>query len=127
MQQNHNINRRKSGALAEEFAGHILEKNGYSVLCRNYTCKGGEADLIVTKDEYICFVEVKMRAILSENNALEAVDRVKVSRIKICIENFFTEYSDNEYISSLIPRIDVFEVYTYNGKVAKHNHIQGIE
>ena len=126
MQQNHNSNRRKTGSLAEEYAKNILEKNGYSLLCRNYTCKGGEADLIVTKDKYICFVEVKMRAILSENSASEAVDCKKISRIKLCIENFFREYSDNKYITSLIPRIDIFEVYTYNGTVTKYNHIPAI-
>lgn len=119
--------RRAQGAGGESFAALILAKEGYSILCRNYTCPGGEADLIVTKDNYLCFVEVKTRSISSGNSAAEAVDSTKIQRITKCIEHFLDEYKDNMYVSSLTPRIDVFELYTSKGMVKKHNHIIGIQ
>lgn len=125
--QNQNSNRRAKGSAGEKYAQHILEQNGYSLLCKNYTCPGGEVDLIVTKDSHICFVEVKLRSISSGNSAAEAVDNTKFSRINKCIDFFFAEYKDNMYVSSLTPRIDVFEIYTNNGTVKKHNHIIGIQ
>lgn len=114
------------GSSGEDFALGILEKSGYSLLCRNYTCPGGEIDLIVTKEDRICFVEVKLRSIFSGNRAAEAVDEKKLSRIRKSIEHFLEEYKDNLYVSSLLPRIDVFEVYTDNNTVKKHNYITGI-
>ena len=124
--QNQSSNRRAKGSAGEKYAQHILEQNGYSLLCQNYTCQGGEIDLIVTKEKYICFVEVKLRSISSGNRAAEAVDEKKLSRIRKAIENFFEEYKDNLYVTSLKARIDVFEIYTSNGIVQKYNHITGI-
>lgn len=124
--QNQNSNRRAKGSAGEKYAQHILEQNGYSLLCKNYTCRGGEIDLIVTKECYICFVEVKLRSISSGNSAAEAVDEKKLSRIRKGIEQFFQEYKDNMYVTSLRPRIDVFEIYTDKNTVVKHNHITSI-
>ena len=118
--------RRSQGAGGEFYASMILAKDGYSILCRNYTFPGGEVDLIATKESYICFVEVKTRSLSLGENAAEAVDGEKLTRINNAIEYFFEEYRDNNYVSSLTPRIDIFEVYTCKGIVKKHNHIIGI-
>ncbi len=108
------------------YAALLLAKDGYSILCRNYTFPGGEVDIIATKENYICFVEVKTRSISSGLNAAEAVDDEKLTRIKKAIEYFFEEYKDNLYVNSLTPRIDIIEIYTGKGTVKKHNHITGI-
>jgi len=124
--QKQSSNRRTKGTQGEDFALHTLEQNGYTLLCRNYTCPGSEIDLVVTRENYICFVEVKLRSVSSGNNAAHAVDGNKLSRIQKGIEHFLEEYKDNMYVTSLIPRIDVFEIYTENGTITKHNHITGI-
>lgn len=105
----------------------LLSKDGYSILCRNYTCPGGEVDIIAAKGEFLCFVEVKLRSISSGVNAAEAVDKTKLSRIKGCIEHFFNEYKDNKYASSLTPRVDIVEIYTAKGMVKWHNHITDVD
>lgn len=119
-------NRRAEGRIAEDFAELILVRDGYSVLCRNYTAPHGEIDLIVSKGKYICFVEVKMRSVSSGLVPADAVDRKKLSRIKSAARFFLEEYRDNIYVSSLTPRIDIMEIYTSKGVVKKYNHITGI-
>lgn len=126
MMPNQKQSRRAQGAGGEFYASVILAKDGYSILCKNYTAPGGEIDLIATKGNFICFIEVKMRSISSGQNAAQAVDNKKLCRINKCITHFFEEYRDNNYVSSLTPRIDIFEVYTSKGIVKKHNHIIGI-
>lgn len=50
---------RKRGDLAEEKAVSFLQSNGYRILERNYTVRGGEIDIIAFKDSVLHFVEVK--------------------------------------------------------------------
>jgi putative endonuclease len=120
-------NRRKVGNTGEIFAATVLVKDGYNILCRNYTCPAGEVDIIAAKDDYICFVEVKLRSVSSGANAAQAVDEEKMARICGCIEHFFNEYKDNRYASSLRPRVDIFEIYTAKGMVKRHNHIINVD
>ena len=117
---------RKKGNEGENFAAQTLEKDGYTLLCRNYTCKGGEIDIIASKQSFLCFVEVKMRSVESGESASLSVDEKKLSRIECAIDSFLNEYRDNEYICSLTPRTDIFEIYTRIGRIVKHNHIIGI-
>lgn len=120
-------NRRRSGNAGEKYAAKILAENGYNILCRNYVCPGGEADIIATKDDNICFVEVKLRSFSSGAVAAEAVDDEKLMRIGKCIEHFFEEYKDNRYVASLKPRVDIFEIYTAKSIVKKYNHITNVD
>ena len=121
------VNRRRAGGSGENYAALLLAKDGYSIMCRNYTCPSGEVDIIATKQDYICFVEVKLRSISSGVNAAEAVDGEKLRRIAGCIEYFFHEYRDNRYASSLRPRVDIIELYTAKGIVKRHNHIINVD
>ena len=49
------------GARGEEAAARFLQRNGYTILERNWTCFAGEADIIAVNDEALVFVEVKTR------------------------------------------------------------------
>ena len=125
MNQNPRLNKRNVGKIGENMASLALIKEGYSILCRNYTCPGGEIDIIATKGNYICFVEVKLRSRASGENAACAVDETKMSRIKCAIDYFFDEYRDNIYVSSLTPRVDIVEIYTKKNIATDYNHIIG--
>ena len=85
----------------------FLQKNGWSVIKRNYQCRFGEIDIIAEKDKTIIFVEVKTRAENSIVSPREAVDSRKQQRIIL---------TANDYISKtetlLQPRFDVAEVTT---------------
>ena len=126
MNQSPRLNKRDIGKLGENMASNVLTKEGYAVLCRNYTCPGGEIDIIAAKENYLCFVEVKLRSRKSGECAANAVDETKISRIKCAVEHFFKEYKNNLYVSSLTPRIDIIEIYTSKGIAAEYNHIIGV-
>ena len=118
-------NTRKKGAFGEDFAASFLESKGSRVLCRNYKGKHGEIDIIAEKGEYLLFVEVKLRKINGERPA-QAVDSKKIRHILNTAEEFMCEYKDNDYISSMKPRIDVIELYENGGKIIRCEHIEDI-
>jgi len=121
-----NSNCRTAGNKGEDYAAERLSEDGYTVLCRNYTCRGGEIDIIAEKGSNICFIEVKTRSMFSGLDAAEAAGGVKSERVSHAARCFLEEYRENAYVSSLTPRFDVFEIYTSAGSVRKHNHITGI-
>lgn len=49
------------GKMAESLVAQYLEKDGFTILAQNYTCRLGEIDLIGFKKETLVFVEVKQR------------------------------------------------------------------
>jgi len=115
---------RAAGNKGEAYAAKQLEKEGYTVVCRNYSCHGGETDIAAVKDGFIVFAEVKLRKEGSGDVASAAVDPAKIKRMLTAARAFLEEYRDNAYISSLTPRIDVIELYTGQNTVKKYNHIE---
>ncbi len=67
------MNKRELGTHKEMDALHYLEKSGYDILERNFYMRGGEADLVATEKDTLCFIEVKYRKDDSFGTALEAV------------------------------------------------------
>ena len=53
------MNRRKQWYIYEQLVVEYLLSKWYIILDQNYTIRGGEIDVIVRKDNIICFVEVK--------------------------------------------------------------------
>ena len=51
----------ESGRLGENLAAEFLIQKGCSVVARNYRWKHAEIDLIVNRDDWLIFVEVKTR------------------------------------------------------------------
>jgi len=54
-----NSGAKTKGQWAENFAERYLELQGLSLLERNFTCRGGEIDLIMEHGEILVFVEVR--------------------------------------------------------------------
>ncbi|MCD7921614.1 MAG: YraN family protein [Clostridiales bacterium] len=74
-------NKRRVGAVKEDRAAEWLRHRGYRVLEKNFRCRFGEIDLIMTKDGCLVFVEVKYRSTGSCGAPQEAVDARKQQRI----------------------------------------------
>jgi len=55
------VNTRSTGASYEDIALVYLEKAGLALLARNFTCRYGEIDLVMSEQNVVVFVEVRYR------------------------------------------------------------------
>lgn len=69
-----------TGKWGEEVATGLLVTKGYAIVARNVKVGSVEIDIIATKDNRVCFVEVKTRS-SDFVDPLEAVDTRKRSRM----------------------------------------------
>lgn len=100
-------NRRAMGACFEELAARYLEKQGYSILERNFSSRYGEIDLIAKDKDTIVFVEVKYRSSISAGDPAEAVTARKQARIRKTAQYYLCRHQ----ISESVPcRFDVAAV-----------------
>jgi putative endonuclease len=68
------------GNFGENLVAASLIKDGFKILIQNYKTRRGEIDIIVTKDELLCFVEVKTRT-NNDVSMYEIVTYTKQKRI----------------------------------------------
>ena len=108
-----------SGAGGERAAEKYLTVNGYTLKAKNYSCRYGEIDLIVSDGKYIVFVEVKTRRHGSLVSGAQSVTANKQQRIKRTAQIYLQENQ-----SDLQPRFDVVEVECKNGRYSIINHIE---
>lgn len=94
------------GRQAEADCCAYLRGKGYEILGMNFSCRGGEIDLIAAKDGFVAFVEVKERANRRFGEAREAVTYAKQRRVRLAAQHWLAA---NE--TELQPRFDVVEVY----------------
>ena len=70
------------GRWGEKQAERFLKKQGLRVLCRNYSCKSGEIDLIMIDiDSTIAFIEVKTRVGEEFSEAESAINYDKKTKL----------------------------------------------
>jgi len=74
--------RRRLGRSGETAAADWYVERGYQVVARNWRCRDGELDLIVTKARQIVFCEVKTRTSDAFGTPAESVTRAKQMRIR---------------------------------------------
>jgi putative endonuclease len=76
-------NRRQDlGAQGERMAATWYQDNGYEVVARNWRCREGEIDLIVSRRRTVVFCEVKTRSSAAFGLPAEAVTRTKRERLR---------------------------------------------
>lgn len=74
--------RRALGARGEEATVRWYEARGYTVVDRNWRCREGEIDVIVSHGSAVVFCEVKTRTSDRFGAPVEAVTRVKQLRLR---------------------------------------------
>ena len=75
------MNKRVVGDIREHIAVDYLEKNGFTILEKNFRCRIGEIDIIAREEKYLVFIEVKYRKDSKYGYPLEAVNKSKQNTI----------------------------------------------
>ena len=70
-----------SGKRAEDFSLQHLQAHGLRLLCRNWSCRSGELDLVMLDGDTVVFVEVRYRRHAAWGGALESVDLRKQQKL----------------------------------------------
>ena len=93
------------GYAGEKIVADLLEQRGCEILCRNFTIKGGEIDIIAKQGDYVLFIEVKTR---KKGSMVSGVEAITPSKKKFIIK------TAEEYLyrtgCDLQPRFDVVSV-----------------
>ena len=97
---------KSTGRWGEAQAEKFLRKKGYRTVERNYSCRFGEIDLIVSDREYLVFVEVKTRRSNEFAAAREFVGPGKQRRVRAAASLWLAAHE-----TELQPRFDVIEIY----------------
>ena len=96
---------RELGSWGEERAAQYLRRRGYKILARNYSCRGGEIDVIASRGKYVAFVEVKLRKSDCFAPARAYVDAGKQRRLRATAAYYLAAHP-----TALQPRFDVVEI-----------------
>lgn len=108
------VSKRQTGSLGEAAVCSYLQRQGAEILCRNFTVRGGEIDIVAKQGEWLLFVEVKTRRPNALRSGAAAVDAKKQQHIIRAAEQYLLRFP-----TDLQPRFDVAEV-EYSGSFVRH-------
>ncbi len=101
------MNKRAEGSRHEDEAAAWLEKQGYTVLEKNFRWARGEIDLIAHKDSTLIFIEVKYRSSSRYGFPEEAVPHQKQIKIIRTAQYYLNLHG---YKSPISCRFDVIAI-----------------
>ena len=86
------------GGQAELKAHDYLLKRGLAPICRNYRCKHGELDLVMSDQHTLVFVEVRYRKSDSFGSAVESVTAAKQARIIAAAQHYLSKNKQDSQV-----------------------------
>ena len=105
----------KTGNKGENLAAEFLQKKGFEIVARNYRFRHAEIDLIVKKENWIIFVEVKTRSSTSYGEPEDFVDSRKSNKIFEAAEEYIYANNWHGHI-----RFDIVSVKLGSNVVIEH-------
>ena len=99
--------KQQTGAVAERQALHHLKKHGLRLIARNFSCRSGELDLVMTDNSCTVVVEVRARAPNARVPALLTVDDIKQGKIIRATEVWL---ANNEQYADIPVRFDIVTI-----------------
>jgi putative endonuclease len=78
----------QTGSKGENMAAEFLKEKGFEIVTRNYRHKHAEIDLIVKRDDWLLFIEVKTRSSSAYGEPEEFVDEFKARKIYEAAEEY---------------------------------------
>lgn len=79
------------GRAAENYAAEFLNKEGFRTVEKNFIARGGEIDLICSKNSKVYFFEVRYRSSKSFGSAGESVSSLKIYRLYRAISQWILQ------------------------------------
>lgn len=108
------------GNFGEKIASEFLEKNGFLIIEKNFSCYLGEIDIVAIDKNEIVFVEVKTRCQNFFGDPREAVDKSKKNHIY----NVAQYYLINKNLNDPYVRFDVIEIFLYGDDDYRIKHLK---
>ncbi|MEQ8857355.1 MAG: YraN family protein [Pseudomonadales bacterium] len=81
-----------TGAWAEAEAAAYLQRQGLRLLARNFRCRVGELDLVMSDGATLVFIEVRSRSSDRFGTALESVTPAKQRRLLAAARAFLSRH-----------------------------------
>ena len=106
------INSRSIGDIGEDYVCGYLKENGYEILHRNFTVRGGEIDIVAAQGNKVAFVEVKTRKVGAMTSGESAITYSKKQRLIKTAQAYLRKYSLKAFC-----RFDVAVVHHDGGRV----------
>lgn len=103
------------GRIGENLAAEFFENKGFEVAARNYRHKKAEIDLIVKKDNWLLFIEVKTRTSAAYGFPEQFLFPYQVNRIFDAAEEFIYHIDWQGHI-----RFDVVSIILSKEPVIEH-------
>ncbi|MEX0663862.1 MAG: YraN family protein [Acidimicrobiia bacterium] len=107
--------RRALGASGEDLAARWYAKRGYLLLDRNWRCREGELDLVLSAKRTVVFCEVKTRRSDAFGAPFEAVTPTKQRRLRGLAARWLDEHPQR----GVDLRFDVASVYAPRGEAPR--------
>lgn len=85
----------KQGEDAETACCHYLKSQGLKLVDRNFNCRLGEIDLIMTDKNTLVFVEVRFRKNDYFGGGLESITNTKINKLRKTAELYLQQ--NNQY------------------------------
>ena len=83
-------NLRRVGAAAEDRAADFLIEQGYTIVTRRWSCRGGELDLVALDGDTLVYIEVKARS-GRWMSPEEAINEAKISSFLVAVAKYAFE------------------------------------
>ena len=109
------------GRWGEGQAAQFLQQKGYTITAARWSCRFGEIDLVAENQEYLVFVEVKLRKNAVYGSGAEFVHGAKQQKLKTTAMLYLQQHPTEKQ-----PRFDVVELLAPNGMETKAPEIRHI-
>ena len=116
------MSRQQLGSYGESLAVQHLTARGYTVLARNWRCRAGELDIIVSRNNMIAAVEVKTRRSAQQGSPLEAITADKAVRLRRLLCLWLDEHPQR----APQVRVDVMGILLEPSSPPRVDHLEGI-
>jgi putative endonuclease len=103
------MNNQQKGSEGEQLAAVYLEKQGYTIVERNWRFRHWEVDIIASKNNFLHFIEVKTRHSLRFGYPEESITREKMSHLRNAAEEYQYEHPEWKYIQFNVIAITIVD------------------